>query len=212
MNKNSLKIFAIEARKELMRKMEVRLKILGINKNNLDIPVILGSQVEVKGNLYSKSSYNKLIEKYKELGYDELIEESAYIWFNRLIALAYMEANKYIDEKMVFSNGSKIEPAIIDEYLEANFFQKLEREEQKKIHELKDKNTLESLEKMYSILVEEKCEELSSIMPFIFSKKGGYSDILFPSGLLMDNSVLVKLRYEIEESKENGLVPIELIG
>lgn len=212
MNKNSLKIFAIEARKELMRKMEARLKILGINKNDLDIPVILGSQVEIKGNLYSKSSYNKLIEKYKELGYDELIEESAYIWFNRLIALAYMEANKYIDEKMVFSNGSKIEPAIIDEYLETNFFQKLEREEQEKIHELKDKNTPESLEKMYSILVEEKCEELSSIMPFIFSKKGGYSDILFPSGLLMDNSVLVKLRDEIEESKENGLVPIELIG
>ena len=55
--------------------------------------------------------------------------------------------------------------------------------------------------------MEEKCEDLSAIMPFMFKKKGTYSDILFPMGLLMENSLLVRLREEIGEE-----APIELIG
>ena len=207
MNKSSLKIFAIEARKELMEKMRTRLEILGISKNGIEKAKVIGKEVEVKGTLYPKESYDSLIRKYKQVGYEELIEESAYTWFNRLTALAFMEANGYIEEKMIFNNGVKNEPAIIDNYYEFEFFKNLDVDLQKELHNLRDENTPNSIEKLYSILMEEKCEDLSNIMPFIFKKKGTYSDILFPTGLLMENSLLVRIREEI--GKE---APIELIG
>ena len=207
MNKSSLKIFAIEARKELMEKMRTRLEILGITKNGIEKAKVIGKEVEIKGTLYPKESYDSLIRKYKQVGYEELIEESAYTWFNRLTALAFMEANGYIEEKMIFNNGVKNEPAIIDNYYEFEFFKNLDSDLQKELHNLRDENTPNSIEKLYSILVEEKCEDLSNIMPFIFKKKGTYSDILFPTGLLMENSLLVRLREEI-----GAEAPIELIG
>ncbi|WP_324270435.1 BREX-1 system adenine-specific DNA-methyltransferase PglX [Fusobacterium polymorphum] len=207
MNKSSLKIFAIEARKELMEKMRTRLEILGINKNGIEKAKVIGKEVEVKGTLYPKESYDSLIRKYKQVGYEELIEESAYTWFNRLTALAFMEANGYIEEKMIFNNGVKNEPAIIDNYYEFEFFENLDSDLQKELHNLRDENTPNSIEKLYSILMEEKCEDLSNIMPFIFKKKGTYSDILFPTGLLIENSLLVRLREEI-----GAEAPIELIG
>ena len=207
MNKSSLKIFAIEARKELMEKMRTRLEILGINKNGIEKAKVIGKEVEVKGTLYPKESYDSLIRKYKQVGYEELIEESAYTWFNRLTALAFMEANGYIEEKMIFNNGVKNEPVIIDNYYEFEFFKNLDNDLQKELHNLRDENTPNSIEKLYSILMEEKCEDLSNIMPFMFKKKGTYSDILFPTGLLMENSLLVRLREEI-----GAEAPIELIG
>ena len=207
MNKTSLKLFAIEARNELMEKMRTRLDILGITKKGIEKAKVVGREVEINGSLYPKESYNSLVRKYKQIGYEELVEESAYTWFNRLTALAFMEANEYIDEKMIFNNGLKNEPGIIDNYYDFEFFKNLDSELQKKLHDLRDENTANSIEKLYSILVEEKCEELSAIMPFIFKKKGTYSDILFPTGLLMENSLLVRLREEI--GKE---APIELIG
>ena len=207
MNKTSLKLFAIEARNELMEKMRTRLDILGITKNGIEKAKVVGREVEINGSLYPKESYNSLVRKYKQIGYEELVEESAYTWFNRLTALAFMEANEYIDEKMIFNNGLKNEPGIIDNYYDFEFFKNLDSELQKELHDLRDENTANSIEKLYSILVEEKCEELSAIMPFMFKKKGTYSDILFPTGLLMENSLLVRLREEI--GKE---APIELIG
>jgi len=207
MNKSSLKIFAIEARKELIEKMRTRLEILGITKNGIEKAKVIGKEVEIKGTLYPKESYDSLIRKYKQVGYEELIEESAYTWFNRLTALAFMEVNGYIEEKMIFNNGIKNEPAIIDNYYEFEFFKNLDSDLQKELHNLRDENTQNSIEKLYSILMEEKCEDLSNIMPFMFKKKGTYSDILFPTGLLMENSLLVKLREEIGEE-----APIELIG
>ena len=207
MNKSSLKIFAIEARKELMEKMRTRLEILGITKNGIEKAKVIGKEVEVKGTLYPKESYDSLIRKYKQVGYEELIEESAYTWFNRLTALAFMETNGYIEEKMIFNNSVKNEPAIIDNYYEFEFFKNLDNDLQKELHNLRDENTPNSIEKLYSILMEEKCEDLSNIMPFMFKKKGTYSDILFPTGLLIENSLLVRLREEI-----GAEAPIELIG
>ena len=207
MNKTSLKLFAIEARNELMEKMRTRLDILGITKNGIEKAKVVGREVEINGSLYPKESYNSLVRKYKQIGYEELVEESAYTWFNRLTALAFMEANEYIEEKMIFNNGLKNEPGIIDNYYDFEFFKNLDGELQKELHDLRDENTANSIEKLYSILVEEKCEELSAIMPFMFKKKGTYSDILFPTGLLLENSLLVRLREEI--GKE---APIELIG
>ena len=217
MDKNSLKVFAIEARRDLMEKVKTRLEILGITSKGIDrsgLNFLSGNTLDIGENRYKKSSYNELIKLYDNIGYEQLIEESAYTWFNRLVALAYMEANGYIEEKMIFNNGSKIEPGIIDEYYEASFFENMEREEQENIHNLRDAH---KIEEMYSLLIEEKCNELNKIMPFMFDKKGGYSDILFPTGLLTSNSILIRLREEFEKAKEENedgekVIPVEIIG
>lgn len=220
MDKSRLKVFALEGRKELISKVKNRFEKLGINKkgiDNLNIQ-IMGDKIEIDGELFSKSSYDNLINKYNQIGYDELVEESAYIWFNRLVALAFMESNDYIEERFIFSDGDKINPEIIDNYYTMDFFDELEESEKNKIHSLKDKNTNDSIDEMYSILLEEKCFELSKIMPFMFDKKGGYADILFPQYLLMPDSFLMKLREIFEDSKEYNeakdekIVPVEIIG
>lgn len=217
MDKGSLKIFAIEARRDLMEKVKARLDFLGITSKGIDkkgLNFLSGNVLEIGDNRYKKSSYEDLVKKYESIGYEQLIEESAYIWFNRLVALAYMEANGYIDEKMIFSNGSKIESGIIDDYYEADFFENMSKDEQERIHNLRDRHKTED---MYTMLIEEKCNELHKIMPFMFDKKGGYSDILFPAGLFTSNSVLVRLREEFEKAKEKNeegeeVIPVEIIG
>lgn len=210
MNKTSLKNFAIEARNVLMENTKKQLENLGITKKVVATANSMGSQVEVAGHLYKKSSYDALIRKYNEVGYEELIEECAYTWFNRLTALAYLEINDYVEEKVVFSTTSKLDPDIIDNYMDAEFFQNFNSELQNRIHDLKDAH---KTEEMYSLLIEGKCEELSNIMPFMFSKGGDYAELLFPKGLLLQNSILMKLREEILGSKdEDGVVPVELIG
>lgn len=210
MNKTSLKNFAIEARNVLMENTKKQLENLGITKNGVETANSMGSQVEVAGHLYKKSSYDALIRKYNEVGYEELIEECAYTWFNRLTALAYLEINEYVEEKVVFSTTSKLDPDIIDNYIDAEFFQNFHSELQNRIHDLKDAH---KTEEMYSLLIEGKCEELSNIMPFMFSKGGDYAELLFPKGLIMKNSILMKLREEISQSKDqDGVVPVELIG
>lgn len=213
MNKSNLKKFAIEARQELREKTKAQLKRLGIEEKKIEEGKDMGSQVEIYGKLYSKSSYQHLLVKYHSLGYEELVEESAYLWFNRLTALAYMELHDCFTEHMIFSKGNKGEPDILDEYFQADFFQKMPLEKQEELHQLRDQNTSDSLETLYSILMEEKCEELSKIMPFLFSKKGKYADILFPSGLLMQDSLLKKLQVillEIQEEEQS--IPVEILG
>lgn len=216
MDKGSLKVFAAESRRDLLEKISNKLKNLGITADGIEKDKIkdTGKDVEINGILYPKTSYNILCRKYKELGYEQLLEESAYTWFNRLAAFAYMEANNYIDERIVFNSGDKIEPEIIDNYYDFDFFQNLSEEKQEEINNLKEKSTPDSLETLYSILVEEKCHALSEIMPFMFEKRGGYSDILFPEGLLMKDSFLEKLREEFRKAKgkDEEIIPVEIIG
>lgn len=216
MDKGSLRVFAVESRRDLLEKISNKLKSLGITASGIKIKKDqkLGKDIEINGILYPRKSYNALCRKYKELGYEQLLEESAYTWFNRLVAFAYMESNNYVDERIVFNSGDKIEPEIIDNYYDFDFFQNLSEEKQEEINNLKEKNTPDSLETLYSILVEEKCHALSEIMPFMFEKRGGYSDILFPEGLLMKESFLEKLREEFRKAKgkDEEIIPVEIIG
>lgn len=220
MDKGSLKFFATESRKDLLEKMKNKLAVFGITSKGikeLEEKQKMGNKIEINGTLYPKKSYDSLCSRYKVLGYEQLLEESAYTWFNRLVAFAFMEINNYIDERIVFNNGDRIEPEILDNYYELDFFQELDEESQNEINDLKEKNRVDSLEKLYSILVEEKCYELSKIMPFMFEKRGSYSDILFPDGVLARGSFLEKLRDEfrkaIEKNEEDEeVVPVEIIG
>ena len=211
MDKASLKIFATEARIELMQKVVNKLSRLGIDKKGIktDGIKVMGKEIEVLGYLYPITSYNELTKRYNAIGYDALVEECAYSWFNRLVALAYMEINGYIEEGVVFSSGTKREPDILDNYYNFDFFNNLDEEKKNRIHKLREGHDLEPL---YPILVEEKCRDLADIMPFMFDKNGGYLDILFPEGMLMKESFLEKLTTEFKKNLENGSLPAEIIG
>lgn len=213
MNKSSLKTFAIWGRNELRENVRIKLEILGIDEKKITKGDTHNNLVSINGFEYNKGQYDSLVKKYNDLGYTELVEEVAYTWFNRLTALAYMEINEYSDDRLIYSTTSKIDPDIMDNYVEANFFEKLPQDRKNMIHDLKDTH---KLEEMYSILVEEKCHELSKTMPFMFEKSSDYTELLFPSGLLLEDSFLVKLREEIKESVEEidgeKRVPVELIG
>ena len=136
MDKGSLKFFATESRKDLLEKMKNKLAVFGITSKGireLEEKQKMGSEIEINGTLYPRKSYDSLCSRYKVLGYEQLLEESAYTWFNRLVAFAFMEINNYIDERIVFNSGDRIEPEILDNYYEFDFFQELDEESQNEI-------------------------------------------------------------------------------
>lgn len=212
MNKGRLKEFAIWGRKELIEKIEERLALLGITKDSIEEGKVSGNEIQLKNvGFVNKKYYDEIIRRYKELGYKELVEESAYTWFNRLVAFAYMEINEYYHEKMIISTTSKETPDILDKFIEANFFQKLQDEEKEEIFKLQDEHKLEEL---YARLVDYKDKELSTIMPFMFRKDLDYLMLLFPKNILMKDSFISKLSKEIQDVKVEyeEIVPVEIIG
>jgi len=195
MNKGKLKEFAIWGRKELIEKIKERLALLGITKDNIEQGKVSGNEIQLKNiGFINKKSYYEIIRKYEELGYDELVEESAYTWFNRLVAFAYMEGNEYYEEKMVMSTTSKETPDIIDTFIDVDFFQKLQDEEKEIIFKLQDEHKIEEL---YARLVDYKDKELSTIMPFMFKKDLDYLMLLFPKNILMKDGFISRLSKEI---------------
>ena len=215
MDKNRLKSFAIEARRLLMRNVAERLNVLGFGEKKIEKPVDLGNEIEINGIRAERHQYEGLKAKYELLGYQELVEEMAYTWFNRFTALRFMELNGYIEEAVTESLSTKIEPGIVDMYSEASFYDELSQDKKMEIHQLRDG---EKLEELYVKLVEYKCDELNKIMPFMFEKMGDYTELLFPMGLLRDGSFLIKLREAItkEDREENSdgekILPVEIIG
>lgn len=212
MNKGKLKEFAIWGRKELIEKIKERLALLGITKDNIEQGKVSGNEIQLKNiGFVNKKSYYEIIRKYEELGYDELVEESAYTWFNRLVAFAYMEGNEYYEEKMVMSTTSKETPDIIDTFIDVDFFQKLQDEEKEIIFKLQDEHKIEEL---YARLVDYKDKELSTIMPFMFKKDLDYLMLLFPKNILMKGGFISRLSKEINDTKdeENKIIPVEIIG
>jgi type II restriction/modification system DNA methylase subunit YeeA len=215
MDKNRLKSFAIESRRLLMRNVAERLNVLGFGEKKIEKPVDLGNEIEINGIKIERHQYEGLKAKYDILGYQELVEEMAYTWFNRFTALRFMELNGYIEEAVTESITSKIEPGIVDMYSEASFYEDLTQDKKMEIHQLRDS---EKLEELYVKLIEYKCDELNKIMPFMFEKMGDYTELLFPMGLLREGSFLTKLREAItkEDREENSdgekILPVEIIG
>lgn len=212
MNKNQLKQFAMESRNTLRSSIENKLNKMGIkDEKNIIEPQVTGDKVFINEIPYNKKQYDALMGRFKEVGYDQLVESMAYTWFNRFIALRFMEQNGYIDEKIVESTTSKVEADIVDEYRNADFYSELKQEQKDELIELKDQDRVEEL---YSKLVVYKCNELSSIFPFMFEKLGDYTELLFPEGLIHKGSFLEKIRESIKKDKENGENPIdiEIIG
>lgn len=205
MNKTAIKNFAIWARKELIEKSSQRAKIYGIEKDK-EMKVMdtaLNGQVLTKN---EKDARKVLIEKINQDGFDQTIEEVAYTWFNRFIALRFMEVNGYMPSHIrVFSSeDNEFQPQILSEAIHIE----LDGLDKSRVLELYNAGNKE--EELFSYLLITQCNALNQILPGIFQKINDYTELLLPDGLLREGSVLDLMIKDIPE--EDWKDQVQIIG
>ena len=216
MDKNILKSFAIEARRELIDKIKVKARQYGIEKDSIKNSNIISSDsIVINGTPLSKEEKlqrEKLIKKIKDInenggdGYISVIEEVAYTWFNRFTALRFMEVNNYIPTRvrpLSSTTPGSVEPELIKEA--SNVDLKVDKQ---KIYEMKLNNNIGALFK-YMIIAQ--CNSLNTILPFMFEKIGHYTELLLPDGLLNEGSFIRRLT-DTNIIPENNWEDVEIIG
>lgn len=212
MNKTAIKNFAVNARNKLIEDITQKVYELGISEKEIrDIEIFVGG-FKIKGlnngktyKTYQIKQREKLIKNIKDKGYKQVIEEVAYTWFNRFIALRFMEANDYLPTGVrVLSSKeqTKTEPDIIKEALNVNL--DIDKDI---VYRLIDENDTEDL---YKYLLIKQCNELGKIMPMVFEEISDYTELLLPDNLLSENSVIMDLVKSIDE--EDYLDQVEIIG
>ena len=204
MNKTAIKNFAIWARVQLIesakqRAYEYEITETGNNKANVD---------SIGGRLLSveeKEQRKQLISQIQRKGYTQVMEEAAYTWFNRFIALRYMEVNGFLPSKVrVFTdeNGA-FKPEIMKEAMAVE----IDGLDRAVILDLLDKQNNEEL---YKYLLITQCNALNQGLPYMFEKISNWTELLFPANLLRPDSVLGQMVSEIPE--EDWQDAVQIIG
>ena len=197
MDKNAIKKYAVWARRELISRVSQRAALYEIT------PEGYGDQNanSVHGRLMSaeeKKQRSALIAQIKEKGYEQVMEEIAYTWFNRFSALRFMEVNGYLPTRVrVFTDDENhFKPQILSEAINME----LDGLDMQKVYDLKNANDDDALFK-YMIIVQ--CNALSKILPGLFQRISDYTELLFPDNLLRDGSVIDRMIRDIPENNFN---------
>lgn len=207
MNKRVLKEFAINARRELLKQIDLRAQAFGITSEGSPVLESGSDYVEVNGKklpIAYKKGLEKLLQDIEAKGYDHVIEEVAYTWFNRLIAIRYMEVHNYLPSKVrVLSSETKgkVDPDILTEYQ----YTGLPVDQ----HEISSLLQQSKREEAYRKLLIAQCNELHEIMPFLFEKIADYTELLLPESLLHADSMIHKLGKELDDE---NFEHVEVIG
>ena len=208
MNKNAIQKFAIWARNELIAQVSQRAYQYGIDESGLGD----ASADTLNGRLLTaeeKSQRQELIKQIKEKGYKQVMEEVAYTWFNRFIALRFMEVNNYLPSHIrVFSDASgAFKPEILNDVLHLE----MEGLDKAQIAEYIENNNTEEL---YRYLLLTQCAELKAALPDIFvfgARDRDYTELLFPNNSLSGDSFIAKMLSETDE-KEDWQDAVQIIG
>ena len=210
MNKTAIKKFAIESRQKLMKSTIERLEELGITDNEVIELVELGGVYTVKAQTLTESqkkNRDTILQKIQEKGYEPFVEEIAYTWFNRIIAIRYMEVNDYLPFRTrVLSSEvpGKVDPDIITEI--TDHIEELELN-QDKVIELQEQNMQEELFKYVFIKV---CNYLGQFLPVMFEQIEDYTELLLPSVMISSGSVIKDMIELVPE--EDWTNQVEIIG
>lgn len=212
MNKSAIKNFAVRARKKLIEDVTQKAYELGITKNEIKSVETFDGGFKIKGledskiyKEYETKQREKLVSRIKEKRFEQVIEEVAYTWFNRFIALRFMEVNGYLPTGIrVLSSKEegKTEPDIIKEAL--NIDLDINKDI---VYKLIDANDTEDL---YKYLLVKQCNQLGQIMPMVFEEISDYTELLLPDNLLAEGSVVRDLVDSIPE--EDYKDQVEIIG
>ena len=204
MNKSAIQKFAMWARTMLMEQVAQRAYQYGITKDDYGD----ANAVTVNGKALSpqeQSQRRELVREIQAKGYDQVMEEVAYTWFNRFIALRYMEVNNYLPSHIrVFSNA---QGAFDPEILKVAHQIDLPGLDQSKVAEYIEKSETEAL---YRYLLLTQCNALNEGLPKMFEKMGGYTELLFPNNILRPDSVLGHMVSDIPE--EDWTDQVQIIG
>ena len=204
MNKNTIKNYAVWARTELMR--QVAQKAFEYNVTESSLPDY--NTDTVNGRLLSsdeKKQLNELITQVNKHGYMHVIEETAYTWFNRFIALRYMEVNNYLPQKIrVFTNDTnEFKPDLLTDAIHVE----LKGLDKQKVFDYIEEN---KQEKLYKYLLLTLCNDMNQYLPDMFTSIKDYKTLLFPDNLLKDDSVLAKLITDIDD--DSWMDQVQIIG
>ena len=204
MDKNAIKKYAVWARRELIERVSQRAMIYGITAKAAGDP----NTESVNGHLLSQAEKRQrqaLIRNIKTKGYEQVMEEVAYTWFNRFAALRFMEVNGYLPSHIrVFTNDAgEFKPQILAEAIHLE----LDGLDMNKVYELESANKSEELFK-YLLIVQ--CNALNSILPGMFQRIEDYTELLLPDYLLREGSVIEQMVTTIPE--EDWTDQVQIIG
>lgn len=209
MNQGKLKIFAVEARRELLEKVALQARKIGVTEDSIkDASVESSDALIINGQHLSKEERiqrNKLIRRIKKTSFEQVIEEAAYTWFNRFVALRFMEVNDYLPTRVrvLSSLDGGNEPDMMKEALSLGLDIDTE-----KVYEMKLNNQDDEL---FKYLVIAHCNDLNDYLPFMFGTIEDYTEILFPEGLLNTDSFVRKMT-NTQIFPEDDWYEVEIIG
>ncbi len=195
MEKTAIKNFAIEARKILMRSAEVQAGLYGVTKDGCSNPIQKGAGFEVyqtvagtENRIYGEdiSKRRDLVDAVNEIGFAQVMEKAAYTWFNRLIAIRFMEVNDYLPTRtrvLSSATGSKT-PDIVTEYREVNL--NLNDEDLEKVQMCIRENKYDDA---FEYLFVKQCKELKRVLPKLFKKTDDYMELLLKLSYINDGVV-----------------------
>ena len=189
MNKNAIKKFAIEARKKLIDSVTDKAGMLGITEKSCSEPIIKGADFEVYQTVAgTEVTLNKrqceqrrrLASQIESRGFEAVVEEVAYTWFNRICAIRFMEVNDYLPNRVrVLSSEKegKMEPDLVTQAPDVDL--DLTAQEKEEIINWKLSGTSEDTDKLYGKLFLKKCHQLHDILPGLFEADSDYMELLF---------------------------------
>ena len=208
MNKSKIQKFAVDGHKLLYKQIAQRAYQYGIEEGNIG----KADATEVRGRILSpleKSQRAALITEINTNGYPQTIERVTYIWFNRIVALRFMEVNNYLPSHIrVFSDASgAFKPEILNDVLHLE----MEGLDKAQIAEYIENNNTEEL---YRYLLLTQCAELKAALPDIFvfgARDRDYTELLFPNNSLSGDSFIAQMLSETDE-EDDWQDAVQIIG
>ena len=204
MNKTAIKNFAVWARVTLINAVTQMAFEYDVTENGKNDP----AQESVNGRTLTpteKSQRAQLISNIRLNGFAQTMEEAAYTWFNRFIALRFMEVNNYLpSHTRIFSDESG---AFKPEVLSDSVNLELDGLNKELVLELLEN---QENERLYKYIIIAQCNALNEGLPEMFEQIGGWTELLFPRNLLREDSVLAHMVGDIPE--EDWKDQVQIIG
>ena len=218
MNKTAIKNFAIWARNKLIADVSYDARLIGITEDGIAKPLpqsfgdtqffdigtaepysISGEAVRQRNKLVEVIQQKEKDTDYKT-AYQYVIEEVAYTWFNRLIAIRFMEVNDYLPShiRVLSSESGKLEPDLVTTPFDAEL--PFTAEEEAQIFQLKQDN---KLDEVFRILFLKQCNALNEILPALFEKTKNYTELLLSLSVIDQDGVVYHLIHDIPEDDFN---------
>ena len=218
MNKTAIKNFAIWARNKLIADVSYDARLIGITEDGIAKPLpqsfggtqffdigtaepysISGEAVRQRDKLIEVIQQKEKDTDYKT-AYQYVIEEVAYTWFNRLIAIRFMEVNDYLPShiRVLSSESGKLEPDLVTTPFDAEL--PFTAEEEAQISQLKQDN---KLDEVFRILFLKQCNALNEILPALFEKTKNYTELLLSLSVIDQDGVVYHLIHDIQEDDFN---------